>query len=320
MNEIINSFYESKLSEAQFIPCNTPKAYPKVGKCWELNKDIGQGYFWIYDSGKNFNIKIHNFYVNEDTLIDMSVPECLSINYIKTISGEELSPYKNMNYNVVKSYLGGYKPFKALIHKKVPIKSIGIEYVPEYYEHFLKEHYGELYQSPLDAFRCIDETSDFLKMVMLLKQIKNYKGEGISAELFFDAKVAEALSLIFERHMKLNSKKMNTLSLQDSNMIKTVSSYINDHYADELRLDFLAKLACMGTTKLKIAFKTYHNCTITEYIQERRINQAEHFLAYTDLSIGQVAKAVGYSNAGRFAELFRKSKGILPGEYKKIVK
>ncbi|WP_443081758.1 helix-turn-helix domain-containing protein [Tepidibacter sp.] len=57
-----------------------------------------------------------------------------------------------------------------------------------------------------------------------------------------------------------------------------------------------------------------------DYIQCRKIGQAEHLLTYTDLNIGQVANAVGYSNAGRFSELFRKSTGILPGEYIKITR
>lgn len=319
MKQIVNDYYAPKLSEAQFTPCDTPEQYPKMGKCWKLSETAGKGYFWIYDTGKHFNIKIHDFYMNEDLLLDMSVPECLSVTYVENISGEELNPYRSLNCNVVKSYLGGYKPFKALIHKKIPIKTIGIEFVPEYYEYFLKEHYREQYQNPQDAFRSIYETSDFSQMVMLLNQIKNYGGEGLSAELFFEAKVAEALSLVFERHIKINSSKRKALSVQDKEMIKTVSTYINDHYADKISLNFLAKIACMGTTKLKNSFKAYNNCTITEYIQKRRIDQAEHFFAYTDLSIGQVAEAVGYSNAGQFAELFRKSKGILPGEYKRMI-
>ncbi|WP_278580612.1 helix-turn-helix transcriptional regulator, partial [Eubacterium callanderi] len=57
---------------------------------------------------------------------------------------------------------------------------------------------------------------------------------------------------------------------------------------------------------------------ITEYIQQRRMSQAETLLAKTDLSIGQVAQSVGYTSASRFAELFRKSTGLLPLEYRKV--
>ena len=41
-------------------------------------------------------------------------------------------------------------------------------------------------------------------------------------------------------------------------------------------------------------------------------------LAYTDLSVGQIAQTIGYSTSSRFAELFRKSTGLLPMEYRKM--
>ena len=33
-----------------------------------------------------------------------------------------------------------------------------------------------------------------------------------------------------------------------------------------------------------------YDCTITEYIQQRRMSQAEYLLTKTDLSIGQIAQ------------------------------
>lgn len=74
----------------------------------------------------------------------------------------------------------------------------------------------------------------------------------------------------------------------------------------------------MGATKLKSSFKKYYNCTIIEYVQQRRMRQAEYLLAYTELPIGQIAQTVGYSTSSRFAELFQKNTGLLPLEYKRM--
>ena len=46
--------------------------------------------------------------------------------------------------------------------------------------------------NPVDAFRKIDQTSDFPEMSRLLTEIKDYRGEGIAAKLFYEGKVAEA--------------------------------------------------------------------------------------------------------------------------------
>ncbi len=311
------SYYRNLFENMNFKPCQSPAGLPPEGECWELAAESGGGYYWIYEPDDRYNIKIHDFWFREDTVIDLKMPEALSVTWYESISGEELNPYRKLNCHVVKSFLGGYEPFRALIHRNIPIRSIGIEYRPAYYEAYLKEQFGELYQSPAEAFRSIDETSDFPEMTRL-QQLWHYQGEGLPATLYYDAKAAEALSLVFQRHRTLNEKKHTPVPEADRVILESLAAYIGDHYADGLNIEMLSKIACMGTTKLKRCFKAHFHCTIADYIQQVRIDKAEHLLAYTDLPVGEVAKAVGYTAAGHFAELFRKSKGTLPLEYRKM--
>ena len=159
-------------------------------------------------------------------------------------------------------------------------------------------------------------------MSRLLTQVKNYRGEGMAAKLFYAGKVAEAVSLIVERSKERKNEQTSgrRLSDQDVKQLETITSFLNDHYAQDTTTEQLVRIACMGATKLQTTFKRYHGCTITAYIQQRRMSQAEYLLSSTDLTIGQVAQTVGYSKASRFAELFRKSTGLLPGEYQKMAR
>lgn len=206
------------------------------------------------------------------------------------------------------------------MHKRIPIRSIGIEVMPAYYESYLKRKYPEDYTSPLSAFRDIDQTTDFPAMAKLLYEVKNYRGSGIAASLFYESKVSEAISLVLEEYEKRGRQKEKRLTPQDISQLQNVTAYLNDHYAFDIPLERLARIACMGTTKLKTSFKQLHGCTITEYIQQRRMSQAEHLLIDTDFTIGQIAEMIGYSTSSRFAELFRRSTGILPMEYRKIAR
>lgn len=312
-----NDYYPQKLPEEMFHPCPAQDGLPKAGTCWEIDKSIGGGYYWIYHSNKGYNVKIHSFWFHKDTVTDMSFPECLSVTWYASISGDELSPYRPLRSRVIKSFLGGYAPFRALIHKDVPIVSIGIEYEPSYYEPYLKSQYGAAYQSPQDAFRCIDETADFPEMEALLAQARHYNSTGLPADLFYDAKASEALSLVFDRHRHLNKAAPVSLSPADAELLRSVSDYIRDHCADELPLELLSQIACMGTTKLKKTFKSMFGSTISDYIAAVRLNQAQRLLDSTDLSVGQIAQAVGYTNAGRFSAMFRTSMGVLPTQYRK---
>lgn len=236
-----------------------------------------------------------------------------------SISGEELSPYRRLSAGCIKTYVGGYKPYQVIVHQNIPVRSIGIEITPAYYEDYLKKQYPEEYRNPIEAFREIDQTTEFPEMYRLLSELQSYRGTGIAAKLYYESKVAEALSLVVE-YQKKRSVSDHKLASQDLERIQTVAAYLSDHYAGELPIERLAQIACMGTTKLKSSFKKVYGCTITEYIQQRRMSQAEYLLAHTDLQIGQIAQTIGYSTSSRFAELFRRSTGLLPLEYRKMAK
>lgn len=320
MKDVIKDIYTPVLLDAGFTPEPDNDRFGPMGTCWRQTGNHGGGYYWTYGQKDLFDIKIHDFYFNEDSFLEFRFPEFISVTWYESISGEEVSPYRRLNAGCVKSFIGGEDPYRILLHKKIPITSVGIEITPAYYEDYLKRQYPGEYVNPLEAFRFIDQTEHFPEMVRLLKSVRDYRSEGIAAQLFYESKVAEAVSLIIERHKAQPKKTGTALSETDRQHLNDVTAYINDHYAYELPQERLAKIACMGTTKLKSSFKQMHECTITEYIQQRRMSQAEHLLSSTDLSIGQVAQTVGYQKASRFSELFRKSTGLLPGEYRKMIK
>ncbi|MDU1322177.1 MAG: AraC family transcriptional regulator [Clostridium botulinum] len=318
MNQQLN-IHESLLLDNGFHKCNNCKKYNSIGTCYELDPAIGSGYYWIYIHENLFSIVIHDFYFHQDFYFESSLPEYFSISYFQSVSGEELNPYSRLSAGCVKSYWCNKTAYKALFHKNIPIKSIGIEFMPKYCDEFLSNKLSDEYINPRSALININETTDFPEMVLLLHQVLNYKGNGISAKLFYDGKVSEAMALIYERY-KQHKQTYSNLSQIDIDHLQSVASYINDHYANELPLCKLCKIACMGSTKFKKSFKELYKCTATEYIQNRRMSQAEHLLADTDLTIGQVSNIVGYKSASRFSELFKKSTGLCPIEYRHLSK
>ena len=52
----------------------------------------------------------------------------------------------------------------------------------------------------------------------------------------------------------------------------------------------------------------------------KRIDQAQHLLIVTELSIAEIAQSVGYERPESFAKQFHRITGLLPREYRKLVK
>ena len=319
-SNILASYYDPLLQQNNFRPVKCPEKFNPSGSCWEISPSVGVGHYWIYGKQDLFDIKIHDFFFHEDFCLDVEIPEGINIQRYDSISGEELNPYRRLSAGDIETIVGGKQRYRALIHKRIPIHSVGIEILPAYYEDFLKKQYPDEYFDLPAAFQSVDQAADFPAMSKLLFEIENYRGEGVAASLFYVAKVTEAIALVVDNQKKQVAKNAHPLSKDDIEGLENVISYIADHYAFDIPLSRLANIACMSESKLKTCFKRHTGCTVTEYIQARRMSQAEHLLIDTDFTMGQIAQMIGYTTSSRFAELFKKNTGILPIEYRKIAK
>ena len=247
-------------------------------------------------------------------------PEQLSFEDVAAGSGQTQEETPGAEPTQIQTIVGGRQRYRALIHKRIPIHAVGIEILPAYYEDFLKKQYPDDYFDLSAAFQSVDQAADFPAMSRLLFEIENYRGEGMAAALFYEAKVTEAIALVVDAWKRQSQRHERPLSAQDMAGLQNVVSYIADHYAFDIPLERLASIACMSESKLKSCFKRQLGCSVTQYIQGRRMSQAEHLLIDTDFTMGQIAQMIGYTTSSRFAELFKKSTGLLPNEYRKIVK
>lgn len=315
----IENRYHTNLLKCGFEELPVTNQFSKVGRLYSVPKEFGDGVYWVYSEKDLYDIKIHDFCFVKDSFFDFAIPEgCLGVCYYESISGEEISPYRRLTAGCVKSYIGGMEPCKTMIHRNIPVRSVDIEITQAYYGRYLKEKFPNEHIDPHEAFSNIALTDRFPEMIQLLRQIRNYRGDGIAAKLFYEGKVTEAIALILEYNQRQSETPSVKLSDADIRALASGAAYINDHFNCDISVEQLSHLTCMGRTKLKLAFKEVYGVSITEYIQQRRLSHAETLLSLTDFTVEQVAAAIGYNNAGRFASMFKKSTGVYPAEYRKM--
>lgn len=321
MNRSTKTLPEPCLSWLGFQPCPCKETLNLEGLCYEPPKELGEGYYWYYERENMFALGVLDLRLNEDKVLEYQQQDFISINYYDTISAEELSPYKRLNANCIRGHVSNCKIFRARYHKNVPIHGIELMLMPGYYHDYLEKKYPNEFPDPKAAFLSIDGVSNFPELVLLMRQIQTFQGTGVSAHLFYESKVNEAVSLIIDRTKEHKSfSPSGELSKEDMTNLDAVKSYIEDHFAFDIRTEHLTKISCMGQTKLRYSFKKIYGFTITEYIQNKRIAHAEYLLIGTDFPISQIAEAVGYHHAGRFSKLFQKITGLLPEEYRHLMK
>ncbi len=98
--------------------------------------------------------------------------------------------------------------------------------------------------------------------------------------------------------------------------IQIICDYIDENLSTEMTRSELAKLVFMNPDYLGSIFKEEMHCSITIYIQNKRLAKAKELLKQTDYSISKVAEMVGYDNVSYFSKLFRQKVGCQPGKYR----
>lgn len=97
--------------------------------------------------------------------------------------------------------------------------------------------------------------------------------------------------------------------------LKKVFEMIENDYAQPLTLDILSASVHMTPKYFCRFFKAATHRTPIDYLNYYRIEAACYEIAATEKNITEVALDVGFSNPSYFIRLFRKYKGVTPGQY-----
>ncbi len=133
-------------------------------------------------------------------------------------------------------------------------------------------------------------------------------------------------SLLMNLFVVLGKNQLSTLSaFPDVHPFKqqeyirkfnSVMAYINEHYAEDYRLEDAA--ASTGFSKYHFArlFKEYTGYTFFGYLSYRRLKAAEQLLEQPNLSITEIAMRSGFPSISTFNRVFRQQKHCSPTEYR----
>jgi YesN/AraC family two-component response regulator len=100
--------------------------------------------------------------------------------------------------------------------------------------------------------------------------------------------------------------------------VRRAARYVEEHYADPLRLETVARAVGMSLYALSRAFRPILNVSFSQYRRRVRVAHARRLLADHASSVTEVAHSVGYDLA-YFDRVFRQETGISPTEYRRRV-
>ena len=104
-----------------------------------------------------------------------------------------------------------------------------------------------------------------------------------------------------------------------ASMLEQVMSYIERHVAQNPTLEQLCGQFGVGRTQLSILFKSGVGCGVIEYLNKVKIDKAKTFIREEEYNLTEIAELLGYSSVHYFSRHFKKTTGMTPSEYGKML-
>ncbi len=151
----------------------------------------------------------------------------------------------------------------------------------------------------------------------LLKLLSVLDGSGIN-----DHAYAETLGLLLlwelrhaadSKYSQLNPVRGGLTVLQ----LKRVKEFVDVQISNDITISDLAAVAGLSQFHFIRAFKDSVGRSPYQYVLSERISDAKEMLSKSDLSIADVALAVGFSDASQLNRVFRKLIGVTPTAFRR---
>ena len=106
----------------------------------------------------------------------------------------------------------------------------------------------------------------------------------------------------------------------ESRRVQKVKDYIDQHYAEQIRLDDLADLVGMSPVSFSRFFRQRTGRTLSEYIIDIRLGYAARMLAETSINISEISYECGFNNLSNFNRTFKAKRGFTPRDFRAMFK
>lgn len=157
----------------------------------------------------------------------------------------------------------------------------------------------------------------------LFEVLQKMEEEYLSPNLYRDCEVSSQMLHFFTIAGRFLQKQTTLLSLDDKQRtnwerIIALCSYINQHCAEDLKLEDLADVAGFSKYHFSRLFKEMTGVSCHDYLLQRRIHYAKYLLADVSLSITDVAMRSGFNSLATFNRIFITQIGCTPSDFRKL--
>ena len=140
--------------------------------------------------------------------------------------------------------------------------------------------------------------------------LKNMHRELLTADTWSDL-VLEGLA-----HQLLGKLGRSSQSIARPSWTRMVEDRLRDEKTEPC-ISALAAMARLPPSRFAIEFKHWFHVSPGAYLRRLRVERAENLMIRSDLSLSEIALAVGFSDHPHFTREFKKARGATPRDFRR---
>jgi len=164
---------------------------------------------------------------------------------------------------------------------------------------------------------------DFLQLIFYVLQVKGIQANQVYSQNLLTEKphrVLKSLNSLRDWVIYIADVAMDQLHLpqEKGSVVDIVKKYIHENLGEQrLSREDIANFVYLNPDYLTRIFKKQTGFSISDYLQQQRIEYAKKLLIETNSPVSEVALSAGYSNFSYFSTIFKKMTKLNPMEYRK---
>ena len=125
-----------------------------------------------------------------------------------------------------------------------------------------------------------------------------------------------AIIRIFDYAAKLHEGTFGVNQESDT-LVDCILTFIEFNIEKQFTIEWLSRTYSTNRTTLMAEFKRVTGKTINEFVLDKRIDLSKQILAFTNISIEELAEKCGFSSQSYFTRAFKKKTGLSPMQFRK---
>ena len=124
--------------------------------------------------------------------------------------------------------------------------------------------------------------------------------------------------ILYQLLLDIQSELTST-NREDATLLE-IYRYIENHFFENLDLAYLAGMCGLVPEYFSRLYKKTYNISPNEHIHKMRMQAAKEKLIFSDHSISEIGKSVGYNSPSHFIKLFKNQESLTPMQFRNLWK